>query len=67
LFQRGFTGGAQQAVDQGIVLSGAQRFQPPEGGDDALTGVPFASRKASTSLTYWRGPEVVILTNMSPL
>jgi len=38
LFQCGFTGGAQQAVDQGIRVARTDGFKPTEGGDDALAG-----------------------------
>lgn len=38
LFQRGFTGSAQQAVDQGIRVARADGFQPTKGGDNALAG-----------------------------
>jgi hypothetical protein len=41
LFQGGFAGGAQQAVEQGIGLAGAQGFQTAQGGDDPLAGDPL--------------------------
>jgi hypothetical protein len=42
-------------------------FDPPKGGDDALAGDAGGVAEGFDELDVLPGPEVVILTNMSPL